>query len=150
MISRRKRGATVEVSKKNRYIIAVSALLVALLLIFAFLRDRSHLIDARTAQNLIDNSLVEDAKIEGAYLYFKSGREYYKVPKDAIDLKELYSTTAVAVKEPNPYMADLITAGFLALLVFYILRWARKNRELKEQQLSEQIQFANDFKDRVI
>ena len=145
MISRRKRGATVEVSKKNRYIIAVSALLVALLLIFAFLRDRSHLIDARTAQNLIDNSLVEDAKIEGAYLYFKSGREYYKVPKDAIDLKELYSTTAVAVKEPNPYMADLITAGFLALLVFYILRWARKNRELKEQQLSEQIQFANEL-----
>ncbi len=134
-----------EVSKKNRYIIAVSALLVALLLIFAFLRDRSHLIDARTAQNLIDNSLVEDAKIEGAYLYFKSGREYYKVPKDAIDLKELYSTTAVAVKEPNPYMADLITAGFLALLVFYILRWARKNRELKEQQLSEQIQFANEL-----
>ncbi len=145
MISRRKRGATVEVSKKNRYIIAVSALLVALLLLFAFLRDRSHLIDARTAQNLIDNSLVEDAKIDGAYLYFKSGREYYKVPKDAIDLKELYSTTAVAVKEANPYMADLITAGFLALLVFYILRWARKNRELKEQQLSEQIQFANEL-----
>lgn len=134
-----------EVSKKNRYIIAVSALLVALLLLFAFLRDRSHLIDARTAQNLIDNSLVEDAKIDGAYLYFKSGREYYKVPKDAIDLKELYSTTAVAVKEANPYMADLITAGFLALLVFYILRWARKNRELKEQQLSEQIQFANEL-----
>ncbi len=134
-----------EVSKKNRYIIAFSALLVVLLLLFAFLRDRSHLIDARTAQNLIENSLVEDAKIDGAYLYFRSGTERYRVPKDAIDLKELYKTTAVAVKEPNPYLADLITIGFLALLVIYLLRWARKNRELKEQQLNEQIQFASEL-----
>ncbi|BBG65675.1 cell division protein FtsH [Hydrogenimonas sp.] len=34
---------------------------------------------------------------------------------------------------------------FLALLVIYLLRWARKNRELKEQQLSEQIQFASEL-----
>ncbi len=134
-----------EVSKKNRYIIAVSALLVVSLLLFALLRDRSHLIDAQTAQSLIESSLVEDAKIDGAYLYFKSGKERYKVPKDAIDLKELYKTTAVAVKEPNPYLADLITVGILALLVVYLLRWARKNRELKEQQLSEQIQFASEL-----
>ncbi|BBG65674.1 hypothetical protein NNO_0971 [Hydrogenimonas sp.] len=70
-----------EVSKKNRYILALSALLVAALLLFAALRDRSHLIDAQTAQNLIENSLVEDARIDGAYLYFKSGGSTTGFPK---------------------------------------------------------------------
>ncbi len=134
-----------DVSKKNRYIMAVSAILVASILAFAILRDRSHLIDATTAQNLIENSLVEDAKIDGAYLYFKSGKEWYKVPKDAVDLKKLYTVTPVEIKEQNPYLADILTILFLALLVIYILRWAKKNRELKEQQLSEQIQFANEL-----
>ncbi len=134
-----------DVSKKNRYVMAVSAILVASILAFAILRDRSHLIDAATAQNLIENSLVEDAKIDGAYLYFKSGKEWYKVPKDAVDLKKLYTVTPVEIKEQNPYLVDLLTILFLALLVIYILRWAKKNRELKEQQLSEQIQFANEL-----
>lgn len=134
-----------DVSKKNRYIMAASALLVALVLIFAFLRERAHLIDAATAENLIENSLIEDAKIDGAYLYFRSAKEHYKVPKDAIDIKKLYAVTPVEIKEANPYIADILTILFLALLVIYILRWARKNRELKEQQLSEQIQFANEL-----
>ncbi len=134
-----------EISKKNRYILGVSAMLVALLLLFAFFRDRSHLIDATTANSLIENSLVSDAKIDGAYLYFKSGGAYYRVPKDAIDLKKLYASTPVTVKETNPYLADLLTIAFLALLVIYLLRWARKNRELKEQQINEQLQFASEL-----
>ncbi len=143
--SKQQREEIVDISKKNRYILGASALLVALLLLFAFFRDRSHLIDAKTANSLIENSLVEDAKIDGAYLYFKSGGTYYKVPKEAIDLKKLYSLTPVTVKETNPYIADLLTIGFLAILVIYLLRWARKNRELKEQQLNEQLQFASEL-----
>jgi ATP-dependent metalloprotease FtsH len=135
----------VEVSKKNRIILIVSALLVVAILAVAYLRDRSKTIDARTAGNLIENSLVTDAVIDGSYLYFKSGGTLYKVPKDAVNLKELYNTTAVTIKEPNPYIVDLVTIGILVLLVLYLLRWARKNRELKEQQLSEQIQFANEL-----
>ncbi len=139
------RGEPLEISKKNRYILGVSALLIASILIFAFLRERSHLIDATTANSLIANSMIEDAKIDGAYLYFKSGGSHYRVPKDAVDLKKLYTVTPVSVKETNPYIADLLTIGFLAILVIYLLRWARKNREIKEQQLSEQIQFANEL-----
>jgi len=135
----------VEVSKKNRIILIVSALLVVAILAVAYLRDRSKTIDARTAGNLIENSLVTDAVIDGSYLYFKSGGTLYKVPKDAVNLKELYNTTAVTIKEPNPYIVDLVTIGILVLLVLYLLRWARKNRELKEQQLSEQIQLANEL-----
>ena len=134
-----------EVSKKNRIILIVSALLVVAILAVAYLRDRSKTIDARTAGNLIENSLVTDAVIDGSYLYFKSGGTLYKVPKDAVNLKELYNTTAVTIKEPNPYIVDLVTIGILVLLVLYLLRWARKNRELKEQQLSEQIQLANEL-----
>ncbi|BDY11950.1 ATP-dependent metallopeptidase FtsH/Yme1/Tma family protein [Hydrogenimonas cancrithermarum] len=134
-----------EVSKKNRIILIVSALLVVVILAVAYLRDRSKTIDAQTAENLIRNSLVTDAVIDGPYLYFKSGGTLYKVPKDAVNLKELYNTTAVTIKEPNPYIVDLVTIGVLVLLVLYLLRWARKNRELKEQQLSEQIQFANEL-----
>ena len=134
-----------EVSKKNRIIIAVSALFVVAILAVAYLRDRSKTIDAQTAENLIRNSLVTDAVIEGPYLYFKSGGTLYKVPKDAVDMREVYNATAVTIEEPNPYIADIITVIVLALLVLYLLRWVKKNRDLKEQQLSEQIQFANEL-----
>ncbi|WP_457598529.1 AAA family ATPase [Hydrogenimonas sp.] len=134
-----------DVSRKNRYIIALSALVVLSLLLFAALRDRSQLIDAQTARSLIEHSLVEDAKIDGPYLYFKSGGQRYKVPAEAIDLQKLYETTAVRMVQPNPYLVDLLTILFLAILVIYLLRWARKNRELKEQQINEQIQFASEL-----
>ncbi len=134
-----------DVSKKNRYILGASTLLIALLLLFVFVRDRSRLIDAATARNLIENSHIENTRIEGAYLYFKSGNTLYKVPKEAIDLKKLYNRVPVTVKEPNPYLVDLLTFAFLAVLIIYLLRWAKKNRELKEQQLNEQIQFASEL-----
>jgi len=134
-----------ELTKKNRIILIVSALLVAVVLTVAFLRDRSKTIDAKTAENLIRSSLVTQAVIKGPYLYFKSGGELYKVPKDAVDLKEVYNSTAVTIKEPNPYIADAITVIVLILLVLYLLRWAKKNRDIKEQQLNEQIQLASEL-----
>jgi cell division protease FtsH len=134
-----------QMSKKNRIIIAVSALVVVTVLAFAYLKDRARTVDAGTAQNLIENSLVTDAVIDGPYLYFKSGGERYRVPKDAVDLKKIYETTAVTIKEPNPYLADIFTILILALLVAYLVRWARKNREQREQQISEQIQLASEL-----
>jgi len=134
-----------EVSKKNRIILLVSALFIVVILAIAYLRDRAKIIDANTAENLIKSSLVTDAVIDGPYLYFKSGGTLYKVPKDGVDLKEIYNLTAVTIKEQNPYIADIITITVLILLVLYLLRWARKNRELKEQQINEQIQLASQL-----
>lgn len=134
-----------EVSKKNRIILIISALFIAIILTIAYLRDKAKTIDASTAENLIENSLVTDAVIDGPYLYFKSGGSLYKVPKDGVDLKKIYNSTAVTIKEENPYIADIITVTVLILLVLYLLRWARKNRELKEQQINEQIQLANEL-----
>ena len=131
--------------KKNRIILTISALFIAIILTIAYLRDQAKTIDASTAENLIENSLVTDAVIDGPYLYFKSGEALYKVPKDGIDLKKIYDSTAVTIKEENPYIADIITVTVLILLVFYLLRWARKNRELKEQQINEQIQLASEL-----
>ncbi len=135
-----------QMSRKNRVILAVSALVVILVLGFAyFIKDRARTIDAATAQNLIENSLVRDVEIEGPYLYFRSGGARYRVPKDGVDIKKLYETTAVTIKEPNPYLADIFTVSILALLVIYLLRWARKNKEQREQQISEQIQLASEL-----
>jgi len=131
--------------KKNRIVLTISALFIAVILAIAYLRDQAKTIDASTAENLIENSLVTDAVIDGPYLYFKSGGASYKVPKDGIDLKKIYNSTAVTIKEENPYIADIITVTVLILLVFYLLRWARKNRELKEQQINEQIQLASEL-----
>jgi ATP-dependent Zn protease len=132
-------------SLKNRIIIAVSALLVVALLAVAAFRDRSRTIDGRTAQNLIEHGIVTDAVVEGPYLYFQSGGERYKVPTGAVDMRKVYENTAVTIKEPNPYVADIVTILVLALLVAYLLRLARKNREAREQQLSEQIQLASEL-----
>ena len=134
-----------DVSKKNRIILTISALFIAIVLTIAYLRDQAKTIDASTAENLIENLLVTDAVIDGPYLYFRSGGSLYKVPKDGVDLKKIYNSTAVTIKEENPYIVDIITVTVLILLVFYLLRWARKNRELKEQQINEQIQLASEL-----
>ncbi|WP_456383685.1 AAA family ATPase [Hydrogenimonas sp.] len=134
-----------QITGKNRTILIVSALLVVAVLAIAYFRDRSHTIDAQTAESLIRSGMVTDAVIEGPYLYFRSGNRLYKVPKEAVDLRKVYDSTAVTIKEPNPYLVDLITVLVLALLVVYFLRWAKKNREIREQQLTEQIQFANEL-----
>ena len=131
--------------KKNKLILLVSAVLIVLLVAFAALRERAKTIDAQTARSLIENALVTDAVIDGPYLYFKSGGVRYRVPKDAVDMKQLYAEVPVTIEEPNPYLADIFTILILALLVAYFLRWARKNREAREQQLSEQIQLANEL-----
>jgi len=132
-------------SLKNRIIIAVSALLVVTLHTVTAFRDRSRTIDGRTAQNLIEHGIVTDAVVDGPYLYFQSGGERYKVPTGAVDMQKVYENTAVTIKEPNPYVADIVTILVLALLVAYLLRLARKNREAREQQLSEQIQLASEL-----
>ncbi len=132
-------------SKKNSIILTVSALFIAIVLTIAYLRDHAKIIDANMAEDLIKNSLVTDAVIDGPYLYFKSDGTLYKVPKDGVDLKKIYSSTAVTIKEDNPYIADIITVIVLILLILYLIRWARKSRELKEQQINEQIQLANEL-----
>ena len=132
-------------SKKNRIILIVSAVMIALLLTFALLRDRAKTIDATTAENLIEHALVSDARIDGPYLYFKSGGVLYRVPKDAVNLQKIYSETAVKIDEPNPYIADIVTIIVLVLFVVYFLYLLRKNREAREQQLSEQIQLASEL-----
>jgi len=134
-----------EISKTNRMVLILSALLVVLVLTIALFRDNAKTIDATTAESLIKESLVTHAMIDGPYLYFSSGGTRYKIPKDAIDLKTLYQTTPVTIKEPNPYIADILTIIVLILLVLYILRWAKKNRELKEQKMSEQIELAHEL-----
>jgi len=132
-------------SKKNRVILIVSALFIVVILAIAYLREHAKIIDAATAENLIENSLVTDAVIDGPYLYFKSGNTLYKVPKDGVDLKKVYNSTAVTIEEENPYIADIITIAVLILMVLYLLRWARRNRELKEQQVNEQLQLASEL-----
>ncbi|RUM43555.1 MAG: ATP-dependent metallopeptidase FtsH/Yme1/Tma family protein [Hydrogenimonas sp.] len=134
-----------EISKTNRMVLILSALLVVLVLTIALFRDNAKTIDATTAESLIKESLVTHAVIDGPYLYFSSGGTRYKIPKDAINLKTLYQTTPVTIKEPNPYVADILTIIVLILLVLYILRWAKKNRELKEQHMSEQIELAHEL-----
>jgi len=136
---------TLSKSMKNRLILAVSALVLALAALVALTRDTSRPIDGEAAQRLIAESLVHDAVVDGAYLYFKSAGTLYRVPTAALDMKKVYAQTAVTIKEPNPYMADLITLVVLLALMLYLLRWARKNREIREQQLSEQLQLAHEL-----
>ena len=130
---------------KNRLILALSALVLILAVAFAALRDTSTPIDGEAAQKLIEESLVSHAVIDGPYLYFRSGGTLYRVPTQALDMKRVYAATPVTIKEPNPYVADIITVLVLLALMLYLLRWARKNRELREQQISEQIQLAGEL-----
>lgn len=132
-------------SKNNQLIIVVSATVLIAVIAFAFLRDKSILIDATSASTMIETGVIEKAVVEGPYVYLQESGQVYRVPKDALNMPALYRSTSVEIREPNPYLADLLTLLALLVILVLVLRWAKKSREQRDQQVNQQIQFANEL-----
>lgn len=123
------------ISKKNKILIAISAVLIAAILIFAYFRDRADLIDYSTYKTLLKNEMIDSAEIGEKYIYIKSSTHLYKIPKDVINLSKLYEKAPVKVKEDLTYLYDtillLIVAFFFGYLIF--LTKKREHTTVKHQ-----------------
>ena len=119
--------------------LVVFSLLVALFTV-KYMPDRS--IDYSTYKTLLQNNLIESAKISGDRVYIKSGGMEYEIPKSAIDLKELYRKVPVQTQEDLSVLYDLFMLVFVAFFVGYILYIIRKQRK-EPIPIKHQIQIAS-------
>ncbi|WP_281950818.1 AAA family ATPase [Nitrosophilus kaiyonis] len=136
MNMKQEKRATLQISKKSKIIATVSAILIISILIFASIRDRAQLIDYSTYETLLKNDLIDSAKIDKEYIYILSAGKKYKIPKETINLSELYKKTTVTVKEDYSYLYDIIlliiVAGFFGYLIFYTKK-SKEQTTIKHQ-----------------
>ncbi|HIE35338.1 MAG TPA: ATP-dependent metallopeptidase FtsH/Yme1/Tma family protein [Campylobacterales bacterium] len=138
---KQKKRQTILVSKKNKIIAVTSAILIVVILIFAYFRDRSDVIDYSFYKTLLQNSMIDSAKIDNEYVYIKSGENSYKIPKAAIDLSKLYENVSVTVKKDFSFLYDLILLIIVALFFGYLI-FLFKKREKEHTLIKHQINIA--------
>ena len=152
MSMKQKKRETLQISKKNKTVALISALLIAVIVIFAYIRDRSELIDYSTYETLLKNELIDSAKIDDRYVFIQSSSRIYKIPKDTLNLEELYKKVPVSIKEDYSYLYDIfllvIVAGFFGYLIIYT-----KKRENDQTLIKHQIKIAqpeiDDFSSKI-
>jgi len=152
MSMKQEKREILQVSKKNKIIALISALLIATIIVFAYIRDRSDLIDYSTYETLLKSELIDSAKIDDKYVYIQSSNKIYKIPKDTVNLEELYKKVPVSVKEDYSYLYDIfllvIVAGFFGYLIIYT-----KKREKEQTLIKHQINIAgpeiDDFSSKI-
>ncbi|WP_200764083.1 AAA family ATPase [Nitrosophilus alvini] len=127
---KQKKIQTTQISKKNKVLIALSAGIVALLLLFAYVRQSSTVIDYSTYRAMLKNDMIDSAQIGEKYIYLKSGGKVFKIPKDAVNINELYEKIPVGVKENYSRAIDVAVLFFIAGLLIYMLFFSRKREEM--------------------
>lgn len=118
-----------QISKKNKIIVLISAILIVAILIFAYLRNSSSLIDYSTYQTLLKRDMVDSAKIGQDYIYLKSYNHIYKIPKDAVDINKLYEKVPVKVKEDLEPIFDSVLFLILILFLIYLIFLSKKREK---------------------
>lgn len=116
-------------SKSNRIAIYISAFIVIVLILFAFLRDTSKLITLSEFNQHLKEKQIKSILISNDYIYLKESNGMYKIPRFEITPKILASFK-VEVKKEN-----YIILYFLAFIVFsgvssLVLRWMQKSKKL--------------------
>lgn len=138
MSMKQKKREILQISKKNKIIALISAILIVGIIVFAYIRDRSVLIDYSTYETFLKNEMIDKALIDEKYLYIESAGKKYKIPKEGIDLGELYKKVPVSVKEDYSYIYDLfllaIVAGFFGYLIFFTKK--QKEQTLIKHQIN--------------
>lgn len=123
---------------KKIIVIALSSLVLIMLSTLFFMKyfpQRD--IDYSTYQTLLENGMIDSAKIGNEYVYIKSGGIEYKIPKEFIDTKELYKKVPVKMQENYQnfydFLAIMILAFFVGYLVYYLKRQRKEPIPIKHQ-----------------
>ncbi len=137
--------------KKSLYIGIVSFILVLILSIILFFRDRSILINTQTFDYALQKDSIKEAWIDGQYLYFNLGKNTYKIWKDSLDSDRLRT---IKIKESSfDFTSFLFWIALIAILLWiYIFKkttipkYLQKNdaREISDiKPVVSQVDFSN-------
>ncbi len=125
--------------KSKRLMISLMAIsAVMLLLVFAYLKNTPQIIDMTRYENILEAGIVKKAKIEQDEVILYTPHALYSIPKDAIDIKELFKKVPVEIKKRNSIYDELILPlillSLLVVLFLYLKRYKKEKKEKNERQ----------------
>ncbi len=128
--------------KKLWILVGSFTILVLLIGIFILKNIQSPRLDYATYRALLRNGMIQKARIIDNMVYLQSGSKEFMIPKELIDVKELYRSVPVSV--PSPVVEEVVDAGIILTLIFfvgYILYYLRQQRR-EPIPIKHQIQIA--------
>ena len=129
---------------KNSKIIIISLVALLAILLFSSLEKSPELIDKNQALKLIDNLPVERIVVKEPYIYFYFKDKSFKVPKEAIETKKLFSLGKVEYYEESTELMDTIVFVILLTMMFYIFYVMRASRKTQEKMMhNQQVEMAD-------
>ena len=130
---------------KNTKIILLSLVALLAILLFSSWEKSPELIDQSRALKLIERLPVERIVVKEPYVYFYFKDESFKVPKEAIDIKKLFSLGKVEYYEESTELMDSIIFVILLTMMFYIFYVMRASRKTQEKMIhNQQVEMADN------
>ncbi len=114
--------------KKLLYLAGSAFLLLLLLAFFVQKYDKSGTIDYSTYRTLVQSHMIDQARIGEKFIYLHSGPNVFKIPKDAVDLKELYQSVPIKTEANFDWLVDVGMLSILAFLVGYMIYYLRRQQ----------------------
>ena len=130
---------------KNTKIIILSLVALFAILLFSSWERSPELIEQSRALKLIESSPVERVVVKEPYVYFYLKDKSFKVPRDAIDTKKLFSLGKVEYYEESTELMDTIIFVMLLTMMFYIFYVMRASRKTQEKMIhNQQVEMADN------
>ncbi|MFA6759761.1 MAG: ATP-dependent metallopeptidase FtsH/Yme1/Tma family protein [Sulfuricurvum sp.] len=122
--------------RSNRLLLAISSILLAILVLFALLRDSSKDITLNEASKLLDGGSIKSIIATDEYVYLKAEKEIYKIASSQVS-PQMFVDYKVKVKSGYGVVEYML--AFLILLAFISLGYrfydkSQKSTTLKARQ----------------
>ncbi|MRI58454.1 MAG: AAA family ATPase [Epsilonproteobacteria bacterium] len=127
--------------RKKITILLVSFIVLVLLAAALALKESKQSVDYATYETMLGNNMIDEAEVGDRYIYLKSAKQTFTIPKEAVDLQELYKSVPVKTREDYSYIYDLLALGLFAFVAGYILYMLRRQRQ-EPIPIKHQIQIA--------
>ncbi|WP_084276602.1 AAA family ATPase [Nitratiruptor tergarcus] len=151
----KKRGILQNFRKKLFITLFSFFILLLLLALFVYKYERASTIDYATYKTLLQNKMIDEAKVGDRYVYIKSGGSEFKLPKEAVDLKELYKIAPVRSEDVDSQtLIDIfmlvILGFFIGFIIFYLRRQQREPIPLKHEIQIAPMEQPEEFKSKIV
>ena len=102
-----------------------------------------------TYSTLLKNGMIDSARVSKEFVYIKSGPKEFKIPKELVDLEELYKNVPVSVTPDYGWVYDLFLIVLLAFFIGYIIYYLKRQKS-EPIPIEHKIQIApaNEIEDR--
>ena len=114
-----------QISKTNRIVLIISAVMIVALILFAILRDRADAVTLAQAIKMLNNQSVEKVVVSKEYIYLKTHNGYYKIASSQVRPKMFVNYKVEVQTDSNILIFILFLVLFLSF-VSLIIKFLQK------------------------